>query len=106
MSALWNCATCRAVGKRRHVAALHTLSPMTVSALKSAIARKEIDTILVVFPDVFGRLIGKRLTARHFLEKALAGGTHACNYLLTLNIEMEPLEGFRLANWEKGFGDF
>ncbi|PWU18711.1 MAG: glutamine synthetase [Verrucomicrobia bacterium] len=79
---------------------------MTISALKSAITRKEIDTVLLAFPDVFGRLIGKRLTARHFLGHALKEGTHACNYLLTLNIEMEPLGGFELANWEKGFGDF
>jgi glutamine synthetase len=79
---------------------------MKLPALKSGIARKEIDTVLVVFPDVFGRLIGKRLTAHHFLDQVLDGGTHACNYLLTLNMEMEPLSGFQLANWEKGFGDF
>lgn len=79
---------------------------MKLPALKSAIARKEIDTILVVFPDVFGRLVGKRLTAHHFLDDVLKSGTHACNYLLTLNIEMEPMTGFQLANWEKGFGDF
>lgn len=79
---------------------------MKLTALKAAIARKEIDTVVTVFPDVFGRLVGKRLTARHFIDHVLGGGTHACNYLLTLNIEMEPLDGFRLANWEKGFGDF
>jgi glutamine synthetase len=79
---------------------------MKLSALKAAVGRKEIDTILMVFPDVFGRLVGKRLTARHFLDHSPAAGTHACNYLLTLNMEMEPLGGFQLANWEKGFGDF
>lgn len=79
---------------------------MNLAALKSKIARKEIDTILLVFPDGFGRLVGKRLTAHYFLEHALHGGSHACNYLLTLNMEMEPLAGFKLANWEQGFGDF
>jgi glutamine synthetase len=79
---------------------------MKLPALKTGIARKEIDTILVVFPDVFGRLLGKRVTAHHFLDRVLEGGTHACNYLLTLNMEMEPLSGFRLASWEKGYGDF
>jgi glutamine synthetase len=79
---------------------------MNLAALKSKIAHKEIDTVLVVFPDVFGRLIGKRMTAHYFLHHALKGGTHGCNYLLTLNMEMEPLSGFKLANWEKGFGDF
>jgi glutamine synthetase len=79
---------------------------MNLAALKTKIARREIDTILMVFPDGFGRLIGKRLTARYFLEHALKSGTHGCNYLLTLNMEMEPLSGFKLANWEQGFGDF
>lgn len=79
---------------------------MKLAELESKIARKEIDTVLMVFPDGFGRLIGKRLTAHYFLEQGLAHGTHSCNYLLTLNMEMEPLNGFKLANWEKGFGDF
>jgi len=76
-----------------------------LQALKAKIASKQIDTIIVAFPDVFGRLIGKRLTGRHFLE-VLGKGTHACNYLLTVNLDMEPLAGFPLANWEKGYGDF
>ncbi len=79
---------------------------MNLPALKAKIARKEIDTVLMVFPDGFGRLIGKRLTAHYFLDHAVKTGTHGCNYLLTLNIEMEPLSGFKLANWESGFGDF
>ena len=79
---------------------------LTLAALKAKIKRKEIDTILMVFPDGFGRLIGKRLTAHYFLEHAVKSGTHGCNYLLTLNMEMDPLSGFQLANWEKGFGDF
>ena len=76
-------------------------------ALAAKIRSGEVDTILVVFPDVFGRLVGKRVAAEHFLGQHLADeGTHGCNYLLTLNIEMDPLEGFQLANWEKGYGDF
>src|SRR5438067_1942360 len=79
---------------------------MQLSELKDKIASGEIDTVLVVFPDVFGRLVGKRFVARHFLESITEHGTHGCNYLLTVNIEMEPMDGFALANWEKGFGDF
>ncbi|HZM05345.1 MAG TPA: glutamine synthetase family protein [Candidatus Saccharimonadales bacterium] len=79
---------------------------MNLPALKTRIARKEIDTVLMVFPDGFGRLVGKRMTAHYFLDYALKTGTHSCNYLLTLNMEMEPLSGFKLANWEQGFGDF
>jgi glutamine synthetase len=79
---------------------------MNLTELKSKIAKKELDTVIVAFPDVFGRLIGKRLTAHYFLDSVLKHGTHACNYLLAVNIEMEPLEGFQFANWEKGYGDF
>jgi glutamine synthetase len=79
---------------------------MDLEALTAKIESGEVDTVVVVFPDVFGRLVGKRLTAHHFLQHVAEGGTHGCNYLLTLNIEMDPLEGFELANWEKGFGDF
>ena len=79
---------------------------MTLAALQARIKRKEIDTVIVAFPDVFGRLVGKRFTAPFFLEQVAKGGTHGCNYLLTVDIEMEPMEGFQLANWEKGFGDF
>jgi glutamine synthetase len=79
---------------------------MDLESLTAKVNNGEVDTVLVVFPDVFGRLVGKRVVARRFLDGVLEGGTHGCNYLLTLNIEMDPLEGFELANWEKGFGDF
>ena len=79
---------------------------MDLKALSTKVKTGEIDTIVVVFPDVFGRLVGKRLTAEHFMHHVADCGTHGCNYLLTLNIEMDPLEGFALANWEAGFGDF
>src|SRR6478672_4077750 len=79
---------------------------MHLQALKSKIKTGEIDTVIVGFPDVFGRLVGKRFTARFFLENVLGHGTHGCSYLLTVDIEMEPMDGFKLANWEKGFGDF
>ena len=54
----------------------------------------------------FGRLVGKRFTGKFFLDSVARHGTDACNYLLTVNIEMEPQDGFKLANWENGFGDF
>ena len=79
---------------------------MKLPQLKAKIAAAEIDTVVVAFPDVFGRLVGKRFTARHFLDVVCGQGTHACNYLLTVNMEMEPLSGFPFANWEKGYGDF
>ncbi len=79
---------------------------MTLNALKAKIKSGEIDTVLVAAPDVFGRLVGKRFTGAFFLETVAGHGTHACNYLLTVNMEMDPMEGFKLANWDQGFGDF
>src|SRR6185436_9689133 len=79
---------------------------MTPSTLRNWILKGKFDTVIVAFPDVTGRLVGKRFTSRVFLDSVARHGTHGCNYLLTVNIEMEPQSGFRLANWESGFGDF
>ncbi len=79
---------------------------MTLKQLTDKIKAGEIDTVVVAFPDVFGRLIGKRFTGDFFLKSVAEHGTHGCNYLLTVNIEMDPMDGFQLASWDKGFGDF
>ena len=79
---------------------------MSPTDLKNRLRKGGIDTVLVVFPDVFGRLMGKRVTAHHFLNSIASHGTHGCNYLLTVDMEMEPVAGFKLANWESGYGDF
>lgn len=77
-----------------------------LETLRQRIGSGEIDTVLTVFPDSYGRLMGKRMTGQYFLDQCLTGGTHGCNYLLTVNMEMDPLEGFTLASWDKGYGDF
>ncbi len=79
---------------------------MKLEALETRIRSGEIDTVIVAFPDVFGRLVGKRFVARYFLDHVVRGGTHGCNYLLAVNIEMDPMDGFKLASWDRGFGDF
>jgi glutamine synthetase len=79
---------------------------MTSNELKALIEEGEIDTVIVAIPDVFGRLVGKRFTGQFYLANVAEHGTHGCNYLLTVNIEMDPMDGFKLANWESGFGDF
>jgi glutamine synthetase len=79
---------------------------MNLLKLKSQVRSGLIDTVIVALPDPFGRLVGKRFRADVFLDSVLKHGTHGCNYLLTVNIEMDPLEGFKVANWEAGFGDF
>ncbi len=79
---------------------------MDISQLTAKTEAGEIDTVIAAFPDVFGRLMGKRFTAPFFLQSVAKGGTHGCNYLLTVDLEMEPMDGFKLANWDAGFGDF
>jgi len=64
-----------------------------------------IDTIIVCFPDMQGRLIGKRFHAEHFVRTGHAE-THGCDYLLANDIEMEPVPGYQAASWAKGYGDF
>ncbi len=79
---------------------------MNLNDLRRLVRSGAIDTVLVAFPDPFGRLVGKRFRAPFFLESVANHGTHGCNYLLTVNMEMDPLDGFGVASWEKGFGDF
>jgi len=79
---------------------------MTFSQLKTQVRTGAIDTVLVAFPDPFGRLVGKRFRADHFLDSVVSHGTHGCSYLLTVNLDMDPLDGFKVANWDSGFGDF
>jgi glutamine synthetase len=79
---------------------------MNLQQLKAQVRSGKIDTVLVALPDPFGRLVGKRFRADMFLGSVAEHGTHGCNYLLTVNLEMDPLDGFKIASWEKGFGDF
>jgi len=65
-----------------------------------------IDTVIFAFPDTYGRLMGKRMTYDYFLNHALHSGMHACNYLMTVDMDMNARNGFSIASWEKGFGDF
>src|SRR5882672_2106005 len=79
---------------------------MTPHELKDRIKKGHIDTVLTVFPDMAGRLMGKRVTGRFFVDEVMAGGMHACAYLLTVDMEMEPLPGFASASWGSGYQDF
>jgi glutamine synthetase len=65
-----------------------------------------IDTVVTAFTDMQGRLFGKRIEIDYFLEEAVSHGVEGCNYLLALDMEMEPVPGYEMANWEKGYGDF
>src|SRR5213594_5086289 len=67
--------------------------------LAQLIAKGDVDTVLTVFPDALGRLMGKRVVGRYFLDHVMDDGAHACIYLFTVDMEMEPLPGFKLIPW-------
>ena len=85
-----------------------TLTPgmLTVEQLTKFVRGGEIDTVLAVFTDLYGRYMGKRFDADYFLSDVIHHGTHGCDYLLTVDMEMEPVPGYEYANWERGYGDF
>ncbi|NKB59430.1 MAG: glutamine synthetase [Alphaproteobacteria bacterium] len=78
---------------------------LDLETLTALIGNGEIDTVLVCFPDMQGRLIGKRITGHFFLEHAIHE-MHVCDYLLTVDMEMEPVPGYAAASWDTGYGDF
>ena len=83
-----------------------TRGMLTLKDLRAKTDAGEIDTVIVAFADHYGRLHGKRFDASFFIDDAVANGTHACDYLLTVDMEMEPVAGYSYASWEQGFGDF
>ena len=80
---------------------------LALDELREQVERGEVDTVVVAFTDMQGRLLGKRLHAGFFLEDTDAGHeVEGCNYLLALDIEMDPVPGYAIASWERGYGDF
>jgi glutamine synthetase len=79
---------------------------ISLDELRSDVESGAIDTIVVAFTDMQGRLLGKRVQAEFFLEDSVEHGLEGCNYLLALEMEMEPVRGYALASWEQGYGDF
>ena len=79
---------------------------LTLNSLKQLVDSEDITTVIVAFTDHYGRLLGKRYDADFFLESVIDDGAHACDYLLTTDMEMEPVQGYDSANWELGYGDF
>jgi glutamine synthetase len=80
---------------------------LTLDELRAEVESGAIDTVVVAFTDMQGRLLGKRLHAEFFLEEiAHEHPVEGCNYLLALDMEMDPIPGYEIASWERGYGDF
>ena len=78
---------------------------LTVDALQKLVDKREIDTVIIAFTDMQGRLVGKRASARLFLEDLAEHGAECCNYLLAVDVEMNTVDGYPMSSWETGYGD-
>ena len=83
-----------------------TKGMLSLQDLKDKVDAETIETVVVAFTDHYGRLVGKRFDAEFYLESIASEGTHGCDYLLTTDMDMEPVPGYQFANWELGYGDF
>jgi len=78
---------------------------LTMDALSELVGKGDIDTVIVAFTDMQGRLVGKRASARLFVEEIAAHGAECCNYLLAVDVEMNTVDGYTISSWAKGYGD-
>jgi glutamine synthetase len=74
--------------------------------LEALVQTGEVETVITAFPDLYGRLVGKRILGGFFLQEVVRGGMHVCDYLLACDMEMDPTPGYAFTSWEKGYGDF
>lgn len=79
---------------------------LTMQQLRAAAASGEIHTVVLAMVDMQGRLMGKRLTARHFLDEVVKHNAEGCSYLLTVDVDINPVQGYEMSSWETGYGDF
>ena len=81
-------------------------SPLSMARLNQTMESGHVDTVLVVFTDMQGRLAGKRVHARYFVDEVLDHGMEGCNYLLAVDVDMNTVSGYEISSWDTGYGDF
>src|SRR6201996_8176310 len=81
-------------------------SPMlSLAALEQLVDGDAVDTVIVAFTDMQGRLVGKRMAARLFVDEVAAHGAECCSYLLAVDVEMNTVSGYAMSSWDTGYGD-
>ncbi len=78
---------------------------LSLAELRAEVETGAIDTVITAFPDLYGRLVGKRIHAPYFLDEIAQHGMYACDYLLACDMEMDPTPGYAFTSWETGYGD-
>jgi glutamine synthetase len=81
-------------------------SPLSLAKLSQNIESGHVDTVLVVFTDMQGRLQGKRVHSKFFVDEVMGHGVEACDYLLAVDVDMNTVSGYEISSWERGYGDF
>jgi glutamine synthetase len=79
---------------------------LTMERLRVEAAEDKIDTVVLAFTDMQGRLQGKRLSAEFFLEEVAQHYSEGCNYLLAVDVDMNTVDGYAMSSWDRGYGDF
>ena len=81
------------------------LAPLSPAALEQLVGVGEVDTVIVAFTDMQGRLAGKRISARLFVDEVATHGAECCAYLLAVDVEMNTVPGYAMSSWDTGYGD-
>src|SRR5258708_37300460 len=79
---------------------------LSLAQLEAAVGAGEIDTVILAFTDMQGRLQGKRLSAKYFFDDVVQHHAEGCNYLLAVDVDMNTVHGYEMSSWERGYGDF
>ena len=78
---------------------------LSLADLERMVAAAEVDTVILAFTDMQGRLVGKRMAGRDFVDEVAAHGAECCNYLLAVDVEMNTVAGYAMSSWDTGYGD-
>ena len=78
---------------------------MSRDEIERQIAAGDIDTVIVAFTDMQGRLMGKRVSAAFFVNEVAEGGAECCNYLFAVDVDMNTVKGYAMSGWDTGYGD-
>ena len=79
---------------------------LSLERLRVEVGEGEVDTVILAFTDMQGRLQGKRLSAEYYLDDVVPNHAEGCNYLLAVDVDMNTVDGYEMSSWEHGYGDF
>lgn len=93
------------MGSAQHMEAASGSGGLSLAELREDVAQGRIDTVLVAITDMQGRLQGKRVHAKYFVEEVIGHGAEGCNYLMACDVDMNTVDGYEMTSWSTGYGD-